>query len=79
MEAPKCKICSQRHYGLCPPAKGGDAHAHNKPVTGIPSASDVAKPRIAKKRAARGTFDRTAYQREFMRRLRAALKSAPTE
>jgi hypothetical protein len=89
MEGPKCKLCGERHWGLCgeppnyePPCSyeetlrkaqeirdgagqsagwGWDLPARVEPKPSLPMS-----PR----------FDRTAYQREYMRKWRAARKEA---
>ena len=71
MEAPKCKICGQRHYGLCPQAKGGEANIPGHDSRASEDDANKTQPRAAKKRAVRGSFDRKAYQREYMRKRRA--------
>jgi hypothetical protein len=63
MEKPKCKICGERHYGMC---------AVPVPPTHQPHITPMERP--IKKRNPNGTFDRTAYQRELMRKRRAAQK-----
>ena len=90
MEKPLCKICKERHYGLCNEfaAKVGSSDA--KPTQAQPRAkadrpsiprkerSDVARsvtpiPETGgRDKAKNGTFDRVAYQREYMRKRRAA-------
>jgi hypothetical protein len=70
MHAPRCRICGVRHW-LSEPCR----FAGTEPVaTGIPktpvAAVDQPRPRVRRK-AKRGTFDRTAYQRDYMRKWRA--------
>ena len=74
MEAPKCKLCGERHYGMCPSVKAfiaaADTPSYRKALASITPA-EAAKIR-------EGKFDRTAYQRELMRRRRAAATSTST-
>jgi hypothetical protein len=69
MEAPKCKICHERHYGMCakvPDKVIRDAVLHG---TGI----SVVTPSQTKHIPIENTkpkFDRTVYQRELMRKRR---------
>jgi hypothetical protein len=65
MDAPRCRICGTRHW-LSEPCK---ALAVAEPVAAV-TAIDQVRPRVRRK-AKRGTFDRTAYQREYMRKWRA--------
>lgn len=58
MEAPLCKICRYRHYGPC----------HGTIETPAPT-PEPATPKAIE--APRGSFDRNAYQREYMRKRRA--------
>lgn len=61
MEAPKCKICGGRHYGICPtlPEITLETAFHNaeKPVPPTTSAQKTG-------------FDKKSYQREYMRKYR---------
>jgi len=73
MEAPKCKLCGERHYGLCARTKQKAAIVAAAIVErATPESPDDFAPR---KRAPNGTFDRNAYQREWMRRYRAKRKA----
>jgi hypothetical protein len=75
MEAPKCKLCGERHWGLCP------SNESPEPI----KIEDLTPPQQLKLLKAllddpriedKGKFDRTAYQREYMRKWRAARKQA---
>lgn len=74
MIKPMCKLCGVRHYGLCAPPV--PIPAPIKPVLSAPPVDPAlsAPPPVRKTRAPNGTFDRTAYQRELMRKRRAAQK-----
>lgn len=64
MDAPKCKLCGERHYGLCR-QKGGEATARANT-----SAIQVRPPVVSPKKPAAGAkskFDRNAYHRDYMR------------
>jgi len=77
--APLCKICGERHWAIEP-------HQFNLPTSRYsqdepqPVAKDMKRfpPAEAvstgivqeKQQTARGSFDRTAYQREYMRKRR---------
>lgn len=85
MEKPKCKLCGERHWSreTCKAAGKPVKIAMAEPMTqaiGIAVSSEAISREIEtaipppKKRAARGTFDRNAYQRELMRKRRAAQK-----
>jgi hypothetical protein len=63
MDAPRCRICGARHW-LSEPCKFAVA----EPVAVVPV--DPVRPRVRRK-AKRGTFDRTAYQRDYVREWRA--------
>lgn len=83
MEAPKCRLCGSRHWGGCGPSVTLDAHTLKKPDGAPLTAGDlrvgqtyeVQPDYTVKHLAPRGTFDRNAYQREYMRKRRAAAKS----
>jgi len=64
MEAPKCKICGEKHYGLC---KGVVHRLSTEPVKGSDLLHGHTEPLVK--------FDRTAYQREYMRKKRAKDKA----
>jgi hypothetical protein len=78
MEAPKCKICGERHYGLCrtePPAKAagprrpnGDAAREERRMASEPTLFD--EPGSVK-------AGHNAYMREYMRGWRAKRKAQP--
>lgn len=50
MEAPKCKLCGQRHYGLC--SKGGDAP--DRQSTAASTTQPEKPPAVSTKPAAGG-------------------------
>lgn len=76
MDAPKCKICGEMHYGLCPSFKATTSPSPRaKSVSSKPAkdrstthssekagsvAPEVLQPRFP-------GFDRIAYQRDYMR------------
>jgi len=60
MDAPKCKICQLHHYGLCDFTPATKAEPSSVTIPVQPTAK----------------FDKTAYQREYMRRKRAKAKEA---
>jgi hypothetical protein len=70
MEAPKCRICGQRHWGIvCALEKSsrGEPEAANLRATKSQANAVVApSPREPNPK-----FDRVAYQREYMRKRRA--------
>lgn len=68
MESPKCKLCGERHYGMC----AVPARQESPSVEPLPVEQGAAPPPQSK------GFDRTAYQREYMRKRRAALRDRPT-
>jgi len=60
MEAPKCRVCHERHWSrVCPVV-----------VAHVPVASPVRTPKTEPAKIIK--FDRIAYQREYMRRWRAS-------
>lgn len=93
MEAPKCKICDERHYGLCRAAKLSEQEKadhdqlmygqsfmlkeRGKPAKHVPIETIYPEPPEppAGMVYSRQVFDRTAYQREYMRKRRAKAKS----
>ena len=127
MEAPKCKICGERHYRMCPSVQGSRGSRESRPASidpqvaeansrhregktvpkasaktgkasttgkvpqaksgsdkrlversAIPSAGVASGPRESapkKNRAPNGTFDRKAYQREYMKKVRKGKKA----
>lgn len=74
MDAPKCKICGERHYGLCVDPRGRGEPNLKRALDFL--LRDKPKPEVA---ASPGKFDREAYQRnymrEYMRKKRAAKKA----
>lgn len=97
MDAPKCKICGERHYGLCSQPRSRNAPTQAQPPEPVrtATAASVAAGETAPNRQlsveelggpfigiiahetthlAVPKFDRNAYQREYMRKRRAALK-----
>jgi hypothetical protein len=64
MEKPLCKLCGKRHYGMCA------APQVDKPETEVEHPKPEVQKPIAKEK-----FDRNKYQRELMRKRRAAAKS----
>lgn len=70
MKAPKCRICLEAHWGLCPTSSRGREIAaaavkDGQRTTVLSAQASVpvgvaSNPREAK-------FDRVAYQREYMR------------
>jgi len=68
MDAPRCRICGARHW-LSEPCKFAVA----EPVAAVTAIYQV-RPRVRRK-AKRGTFDRTRYQREYMRKWRGRQRS----
>ena len=64
MEAPKCKLCDKRHFGLCRMTVAEVRQAIEPPQKPV-QAQPTAKPSQAK-------FDRNAYQRDYMREWRRA-------
>jgi hypothetical protein len=57
--------------------KGSDAASVAKPQIEPERAPPQSPPETKKQRAKRGTFDRNAYQREYMRKRRQAEKKEP--
>jgi hypothetical protein len=81
MESPKCKICKERHYGLCKTASlDGITVSKAKFELPKPIILDVnlkiAAETVSVKtlRELKKAFDRTAYQREYMRKRRSKSK-----
>lgn len=78
MDAPKCRACGKREWNhVC----GSGAPPLVVPEYLAEAAREqykgpfiVSGPILAAPRAPRGTFDRVAYQREYMRKRRAAEK-----
>ena len=76
--APLCKICETRHWAIEPhqfnlPASrtGEEVKPAAKDMKRLPPAEAVSAGIVQEKqRAPRGSFDRTAYQREYMRKRR---------
>ena len=67
MDAPKCRLCGERHYGRCQKF----AEPVEKPRKAVPIVEITA--RSEGNGAAK--FDRNAYQRELMRKRRAKAKT----
>ena len=79
MDAPKCKLCGKRHYGMC---KGGDVPGSDKPIK---MAKRTPLPKQTSHATAGEILDRLddldarvekletrkAYQREYMKKRRA--------
>jgi hypothetical protein len=70
MNAPKCKICGERHYGLCPiPSEGSAIVAGGE----IVQRRDKAGAKITLSPGVEGhqidvtKFDRNKYHRNYMR------------
>lgn len=76
--APLCKICDTRHWAhephtFNPPASraGEEIKPAAKDMERLPPAEAVSAGIVQEKQLAkRGSFDRTAYQREYMRKRR---------
>ena len=91
MLAPLCKTCQERHYGPCTGGTTQLQRLASAPVAATkaskPKAMKAASKRAVKptpakkqataprKRAPKGTFDKAAYQRDYMRKKRAATKA----
>jgi hypothetical protein len=79
MEAPFCKVCQHKHRGVAHIWDDEPEPEAPRPKLVMPTRPTVA-PRpempLAASRPSRGTFDRNAYQRDYMRRRRAAAKAA---
>lgn len=81
MEAPKCKLCGGRHYGLCKAVtkperiiKTPSGRAASGPVTAseeITPEADAVRAVTNAMEGVRLKFDRNAYQRDYMRKKRA--------
>jgi hypothetical protein len=79
MQHPKCRTCGERHqFGPCPQA------AASKPVNAPPVSLTAAPVSLTPTPAApvsltpdRAKFDRVSYQRDYMRRQRAAKRATP--
>lgn len=71
MEAPKCKICGERHYGACQrfarELRSSEAQWPKDILEKAASVPPTTINRLPK-------FDRNAYQRDLMRKRRAAAK-----
>ena len=90
MEAPKCKLCGQRHYGLCRAQEPQVVTRIKSPPGGTVTNATVdelhhrafgdagkAFQQAFREGIQKGAFDRVAYQREYMRKWRAKRKTAP--
>lgn len=91
MEAPKCKICGNRHYGPCITTTAKVEKPKHKLIQAAEEALAIAKGEaeparltfVRVRKAAeevlampsRAIFDRNAYQRDYMRKKRAAEKA----
>ena len=83
MEAPKCKICGCRHYGLCAapvcqteqpvPVEDGADDGIVPPVQEVPVPISVHGPVSAS--TDRPKRDRSAYMRDYMRARREAQRN----
>lgn len=87
MDGPKCKLCGERHWGMCPDLPASTAikllmEPGSQPCisrdAGTPK-SEATPPNLSPEEpSARATskprFDRTAYQREYMRKRRKEAK-----
>jgi hypothetical protein len=62
MEAPKCRLCGNRHYGLCPTTVERELESTPK-QTGKKQESLATPEKPAKK----PQFDRNAYHKQYMR------------
>lgn len=83
MDAPKCKICQERHYGIClsrkslTVAKKAIAPDHPKARTVVLNQEKARAECIGMKEAtipaaeAGPAFNKLAYQKEYMRKARA--------
>jgi hypothetical protein len=68
MEAPKCKICGVRHYGICPTTP------EKKPQSMPEQAETRIKPSVPPDKT---VFDRKEYQKLYMREYRKRHKLVP--
>ncbi len=83
MDKPKCRLCGERHYGLCgggfteavvsqPPASIVERQVEAAAAEAVPQVSagheQESEPVLL---GSGGRFDRAAYQREYMKRWRA--------
>lgn len=75
MDAPKCRNCGKREWnhvcGSPIPPLVVPAHMAEAAREKYKGPFIVSEPIPVAKHAPRGTFDRTAYQREYMRKRRA--------
>jgi len=69
MDAPRCRICGASHW-LNEPC----SFTVDQPVAADAGVAVTGRPRVRRK-AKRGTFDRTAYQRDYMRKWRGRQRS----
>ena len=79
MEAPKCRICQGRHYGLCPTsgkgADGKDPPLGDKQQTVTVPKEAAAIAGVSPKHHGKAPFDRVKYQRDYMAKRRAATRA----
>jgi hypothetical protein len=95
MDAPRCKICKDRHYGLCSNTSLGSASGCPEGDDGRTEVNRLRKRNVTESETTAGAilkasgdksqvvtagetaqkFDRLAYQREYMRKRRAAKKA----
>jgi hypothetical protein len=84
MEAPKCRDCGERHWPR-QPCRAKDKSNLPKITIGPPiTIEDVAEiisrgAEIGVSDSLKPTFDRVAYQREYMKKWRAAKKASDQE
>jgi hypothetical protein len=69
MEAPKCKLCSERHYGMCKVQVAERPAVKTIPYI-PPFTQNAELPMKLKPKS-----DYNAYMREYMRKRRAAEKA----
>jgi hypothetical protein len=62
MDAPKCRLCGNRHYGLCPTTVEREIESTPKQTSKQPE-SLIAPEKPAKK----PQFDRNAYHKQYMK------------
>lgn len=88
MDAPKCRLCGERHYGACKTWAGSQ---RQEPCAGCASKEAVIaqlRAELDKRKTERKTkasnesngsngFDKRAYQREYMKAYRARNKDGP--
>lgn len=75
MKAPRCKVCGVGHWSR-EPHEFWPAKPVNRPVANKPAVANKVLAEAAGKRAGKaGRRNRNEYQREYMRRRRAAGKA----